>query len=297
MNQTNASTTTPGSGPAGNRGRGASSDPYRLMTIGWGVLCVVTIPAMLLLVRVSLPSPSPDPVLVAAEHYGLEPATYATGRRTYQAVCATCHGSWGEGVAKLGKPLRNSAFVQGASDGELAALITNGRAADDPANSSGMLMPARGSSELVTDETIPALVAYLRTMQDETAPARDVSAWVVSPEDRQAALAAAEVSAAESGLDLNHPGRALFVNSCSSCHGPNGEGMEGLGKPFTTSDFIGAKTDKELMNFVKTGRPMWDADNTTGVDMPPKGGNPALGDDDLRLIVEYVRAIHDSAGE
>jgi len=267
-----------------------------MITIGWGVLCVVTIPAMLMLVRIGMPSPAPDPVLLAAEHFGLEPATYTTGRRTYQAVCAVCHGSWGEGIAKLGKPLRNSEFVQGASDAELVSLVTNGRAADDAANSSGTLMPARGANALVTDDLIPALVAFLRTMQDEGAPVRDVSAWVVSIEDRQAALAAAEVAAVESGLDPNHPGRALFVNSCSSCHGPNGEGMEGLGKPFTTSAFIGSKTDKELMNFVKTGRPMWDADNTTGVDMPPKGGNPALGDEDLRLIVEYVRAIHDSAG-
>jgi len=47
-----------------------------------------------------------------------------------------------------------------------------------------------------------------------------------------------------------------------------------------------------LIGFIKSGRPIWDAANTTGLDMPPKGGNPALSDEDLRKIVAYIRALH-----
>jgi len=211
-------------------------------------------------------------------------------------VCATCHGPRGHGLAGLGKPLRNSGFVQGSSDEELALLITTGRAVDDEANTSGTLMPARGASPLLTDERVPSLVRFMRTMQEPGAALADVSAWDVPLEERQALAAAADAAAEASGIDLSMPGRALFVNSCSSCHGPNGEGMEGLGLPFTSSAFIGSKTDQELVNFVKVGRAMWDPENTTGVDMPAKGGNPVLGDEDLKHIIEYVRAIHDSAG-
>jgi mono/diheme cytochrome c family protein len=256
----------------------------------------VTMPMLFVLVAVGLPGPGPDPMVRAAEHFGLGVDEFTSGRETFLAACVVCHGPRGHGLTGLGKPLRNNPFVQESSDGELIALITNGRDADDPASSSGTLMPPRGASVVVTDERIPALVRFLRTMQEPGAAPADMSPWVVTLEERAAKQAESEAVAVASGLDLDHPGRAPFVNSCSSCHGANGEGMEGLGKPFTTSEFIGSKTDKELMNFVKTGRAMWDPDNTTGVDMPAKGGNPALGDEDLKQIIDYIRAIHDSAG-
>lgn len=280
----------------GTDGQAPRSDPNRSLAIGWAVLCVLTIPAMLWLVQAASPAPAPSPIVVAADHFGLDVETYANGQESFLTTCAACHGSWGEGLVGLGMPLRNSAFVQKSSDDELFALIANGRTAEDPATVSGVPMPPRGASPLVTDDVIVDVVAFLRTMQDPNAPVRDASAWVVSLEDRRARLVAVEAAAAKSGLDLTLPGRDLFVNSCSSCHGANGEGMEGLGKPFTNSEFIEARTDGELLNFLKTGRPIWDAENTTGVDMPPKGGNPALDDEDLEQIVEFVRAIHDSAG-
>jgi disulfide bond formation protein DsbB len=67
--------------------------------------------------------------------------------------------------------------------------------------------------------------------------------------------------------------------------------MPGLGKPLSTSAFVESKTDPELVAFIKTGRPLWDAANTTGLDMPPKGGNPALSDDEIDVIVSFIRAI------
>jgi disulfide bond formation protein DsbB len=81
--------------------------------------------------------------------------------------------------------------------------------------------------------------------------------------------------------------------ACSACHGPAGEGVPGLGKDMTHSEFIASKTDEELVEFIKTGRPASDPLNTTGVDMPPKGGNPALSEEDLYDIVAYIRTIHE----
>ncbi len=60
----------------------------------------------------------------------------------------------------------------------------------------------------------------------------------------------------------------------------------------TTSQFIAEKTDPELVDFIKAGRGSTDPLNTTGVDMPPKGGNPSLSDEDLADIVSYMRTIH-----
>lgn len=87
-------------------------------------------------------------------------------------------------------------------------------------------------------------------------------------------------------------GQQLFVSSCTTCHGPAGEGMTGLGKPLTTSTFIAGLSDAELLAFIKNGRPVDDPLNTTGIAMPPKGGNPALTDEQLQAIVAYLRSIH-----
>lgn len=86
-------------------------------------------------------------------------------------------------------------------------------------------------------------------------------------------------------------GEELYGQVCIACHGPGGAGIEGLGKPFTTSDFLHSSTEVELLAFVKTGRPISDPANTTGVDMPPKGGNPALTDEQILDIIAYIQTL------
>ena len=85
-------------------------------------------------------------------------------------------------------------------------------------------------------------------------------------------------------------GQVLFA-SCAACHGPTGGGIPGLGKDLTSSEFVSDKTDDELISFIKVGRDPSDPLNTTGMAMPPKGGNPALSDEDLFNILAYLRSI------
>ncbi|HFC12040.1 MAG TPA: cytochrome c [Anaerolineae bacterium] len=101
----------------------------------------------------------------------------------------------------------------------------------------------------------------------------------------------APAPAASTG-DAAH-GEELYSATCVACHGAGGVGVDGLGKSFVTSEFVRGKTDSNLMAFIKEGRPTGDPDNTTGVDMPPKGGNPALSDDDLLDIIAYIRTINE----
>lgn len=86
-------------------------------------------------------------------------------------------------------------------------------------------------------------------------------------------------------------GQELFTGTCAACHGPAGEGIQGLGKDMTTSQFIAGKTDEELIEFIKVGRDPGDPLNTTGIGMPSKGGNPSLTDENLQDIVSYIRSI------
>ena len=86
-------------------------------------------------------------------------------------------------------------------------------------------------------------------------------------------------------------GQELFKRTCAPCHGPSGEGIAALGKTLIANEFINENSDAELIEFMKIGRPATHPDNTRGVDMPPKGGNPMLTDEDLAKIVDYVRSL------
>lgn len=86
-------------------------------------------------------------------------------------------------------------------------------------------------------------------------------------------------------------GEPLFQGTCSACHGPDAMGIEGLGKQLVASEFIQARTDDEMVAFIIEGRAPDHPDNTTGVAMLPRGGNPSLSDDDLYDIVAFLRTL------
>lgn len=90
--------------------------------------------------------------------------------------------------------------------------------------------------------------------------------------------------------DKTH-GQELFESTCMACHGPGGTGIEGLGKPFVASEFIQSQDEQQLLNFIKLGRAADDPDNTTGIAMLPKGGNPALSDEEITDIIAYLRSL------
>lgn len=87
-------------------------------------------------------------------------------------------------------------------------------------------------------------------------------------------------------------GGKIFATACVACHGPEGKGVQGLGKDLTTSEWVAQQSDEQLVEFIKKGRDAGDALNTTGVAMPPKGGNPAISDQEIADIVAFVRSIH-----
>ena len=86
-------------------------------------------------------------------------------------------------------------------------------------------------------------------------------------------------------------GHAAFKKSCAVCHGPDAEGMPNLGKNLHANAFTKSQSDEQLMQFIIEGRPATHPDNTRGVDMPPRGGNPALTEADIQSIIGYLRSI------
>lgn len=259
-----------------------NADPYKWPALAVAVATAITLPAMFVLVAVARPTPPPPPWSVQAAALGVDRLEIASGAHVYQTTCAVCHGPDGDGVHGLGKPLHNSAFVQDSSQGELFELLVDGRKIDDPLNTTGALMPPRGAQRL-DDAQINAVIAYLRAIQDPGATPVSVEPWNIKSRDGEGGATAIEITA--------HPGYELFIASCAACHGQGAEGIENQGLPLITSGYIRGTSDPDLIGFIKRGRPMWDDSNTTGLDMPPKGGNPAITDDQLQQIIDYIRAL------
>jgi len=251
-----------------------AADPYLMPALGVGLMFVLTAPVMMAIVAWAGTVEPPSSAFAVSS--GGAPAA-DLGTATFNQSCAVCHSPTADGIPGLGKPLRNSAFVQSQSDEELISMVVDGRAPTDPLNTTGVAMYPRAGNPALSDDAIHAVVGYLRSIQDPDAPHAALDPWIIAPP-----------GADESGEVAI--GQTEFIASCSACHGRTGEGVENLGKPLAGSEFIQSKTDKELTTFVKTGRPIWDAANTTGLDMPSKGGNPALSDEDLSKIIQYIRS-------
>lgn len=86
-------------------------------------------------------------------------------------------------------------------------------------------------------------------------------------------------------------GRKLFRATCATCHGLEAQGIPQLGKDLRRNEFVRDRDVNELVTFFAEGRPASHPDNERRVDMPPKGGNPALTDEDLGKIAAYVKSL------
>jgi disulfide bond formation protein DsbB/mono/diheme cytochrome c family protein len=84
-------------------------------------------------------------------------------------------------------------------------------------------------------------------------------------------------------------GEQLYLDVCATCHGPQGEGVAGLGNALAGSTFVAVSSDDEVVTLIRTGRVATDPANQSGLVMPPSGGRPDLSDGDLLAIVKFLR--------
>lgn len=88
--------------------------------------------------------------------------TLVRGEQLYLQACAACHGIDKQGVPHLGNALHGSAFLADHTDEEVLAMIRQGRELNDPANTTGLVMPPSGGRPDLSDTDILAIIQYLR---------------------------------------------------------------------------------------------------------------------------------------
>ena len=86
-------------------------------------------------------------------------------------------------------------------------------------------------------------------------------------------------------------GKQIFLMLCATCHGPEGAGVKGLGKNLVTSEYVHKASDEQLVEMIEKGRDAKDPLNTTGIAMPPKGGNAALTTKDIQDVIAFVHTL------
>jgi len=81
-------------------------------------------------------------------------------------------------------------------------------------------------------------------------------------------------------------GKAVFSQTCVACHGADGTGTIPGVKDFSAKDSPLSKSDEELVNNITNGF----QSPGSFMAMPPKGGNPALTEADIKAVLVYIRA-------
>lgn len=107
--------------------------------------------------------------------------------------------------------------------------------------------------------------------------------WRVTAPSLVLGLAVASVAAQDAGQNL-------YLRHCLACHGADGSGaMPGV-SDLTDPAGVLAKTDAVLLRSLIDGvqRP------GAPLAMPPKGGNPALTQSDLRAVLTFLRREFDA---
>lgn len=111
-------------------------------------------------------------------------------------------------------------------------------------------------------------------------------------------VAATEASGSDAGLAAAvaaepdaQRGAKLYANACAACHGDGGQGLENIGPALAATEFLGGRSDQQMIEFLQVGRSPGDADSKMGRAMPARGGNPALTDQDLADIVAHLRTL------
>ncbi|HRJ49920.1 MAG: c-type cytochrome [Phycisphaeraceae bacterium] len=213
------------------------------------------------------------------------------GREVFASTCVACHGALGLGVPGLGRNLVESDFVAMQSDEQLQGFLIKGRPEARP-----VAMPPRGGRDDLTDQDLGFLVMYLRGLQDpRRMPELPALAVSTQPMVEQAA-AALEAAGGDAELaEYIASGDRIFHTACVACHGRGGTGIAGNGKALASNSFIQSLDDDALLDFIKKGRTPTDPKNTTGIQMPPKGGNPAMSDDDILDVIAYLRTLQPKA--
>jgi len=197
-----------------------------------------------------------------------------TGEQVYGQVCKTCHDAGLAGAPKIGD--------KGAWSARIAA---GQKTVDQHAIAGFKAMPAKGGNADLTDDEVRRAVAYMANKSG--ANWKEPAAAPVAVASTSAAPAVASASAAPVAAPAAAAGKAdgkkIFENTCTVCHGAGIAGAPKVGDKAAWAPRIAQGINVLYAHAIGglTGK---------GGVMPPKGGNLALSDPDVKAAVDFMVA-------
>jgi len=202
------------------------------------------------------------------------------GEQVYGQVCKTCHETGLAGAPKIG------------DQAAWRARIAQGEATLDQHAIAGYqgktgAMPAKGGNAGLTDDEVKRAVAFIAVKAGapwkETAAAPAAAAGAnptPAPNAAATPVAAATAPAASAGKP---DGKKIFDANCEACHGAGVAGAPKVGDKAAWAPRIA-----QGVNVLYT-HAIGGFQGKSGV-MPPKGGNLALPDADIKAAVDFMVA-------
>jgi cytochrome c5 len=198
-----------------------------------------------------------------------------SGEEVYKAVCATCHGTGVAGAWKFGDKAAWSPHLKEGLE-TLAKNAINGIRA----------MPPRGGNPDLSDLEVTRAVVYMgnaagANFKEPAAAAAPAAApaAAAAPATVAAAPAAVASAAPAPGAAADDKGKAIYNQACVACHATGVANAPKFGDKAAWAPRIQTGMDALYATSLK-GKGA----------MPPKGGNTALADADVKAAVDYMVA-------
>ncbi|HEY7238587.1 MAG TPA: c-type cytochrome [Burkholderiales bacterium] len=241
---------------------------------------LVPILGIILIVQLVLHRPSADPNALTPESVAarIQPVARvelgepqaAAGARSGEAIvkstCSACHQAGVAGAPKIGDA---QAWAPRLKDGlkGMLAIALKGKGA----------MPPRGGDNSLTDDEVARAIVFMANQSGgklkEPAAPKEAAKPAAPAQQAQAAAPAAAAAKPAAAAD----GKAVYDQVCHVCHAAGIAGAPKIGDKAAWAPRIKEGMDT-LVQSVTKGKGA----------MPPKAGNPALTDAQLRAGVEFM---------
>jgi cytochrome c5 len=176
-----------------------------------------------------------------------------SGEEVVKTVCAACHQAGVANAPKIGDKAAWAPHIkQGLPD--MVATVIKGKGA----------MPPRGGNASLSDDDIARAVVFM---------ANQSGASLKEPAAKPAASQVSKVEGKPAAAD----GKKVYDGACVACHATGVANAPKLGDKAAWGPRLSAGIDGLLQSVIK-GKGA----------MPPKAGNPALSDAELRAGVEFM---------
>ncbi len=192
------------------------------------------------------------------------------GKTVTEAACAACHVSGALNAPKIGDKAAWGKLAARGLDALTASAIKGVRQ-----------MPARGGNPDIPDVEIARAIVYMANQSgsDWKEPAAPVAPPAAAPATAAPAAPAVAVAAAPAAGDSGK-GKSVYESSCAACHTAGVAGAPKTGDKAAWAPRLKAGKDALYAAVIK-GKGA----------MPPKGGNPALSDADIKASVDYLTGL------